>query len=101
MARSETDWHWEEVKAAIRMNGATLKGLASELGLSASAVAIVNLKPWPRVQLGIARFLKVPPQKIWPSRYDLDGNPLRRRRCDAGKPKRPPCAEKPQKQEAA
>jgi Ner family transcriptional regulator len=95
------DWHWEEVKAAIRMKGSTLTRLASEMGLSPHAVMVVNFKSWPRVQAGIGQFLNIPPQQIWPSRYDPDGNPLRKRRCVSAKPKRPLCAEKPQKQEAA
>lgn len=70
------DWHPEDVKAAVRKTGTTLTALALAAGLSESAVRMTLRRPWPRVQALIARHLGLPPQEIWPSRYDARGRPL-------------------------
>jgi Ner family transcriptional regulator len=79
----------------------TLAELSLKLGYGQTAVRQLNFVSLPRAQAGVARFLGLAPQQIWPSRYDAAGKPVRKRRSDAGKPKRTLCAEKPQKQEAA
>ena len=76
MPTNRTDWHPEDVKAAVRKTGATLTSLAVGHGLSESAVRRALISPWPRVEAIIARHLGKKPQAIWPSRYDARGRPL-------------------------
>jgi Ner family transcriptional regulator len=75
--RQPTDWHAEDVKAAVRKTGTTLTALALANGLSESAVRLVLIRPWPKVQAIVARHIGLRPQDIWPSRYDALGRPLR------------------------
>jgi len=77
--RIAQDWHPEQVKSAIRMRGVALTQLAENHGYEASAIRKALTRPWPAVEAIIARFLDIPVQTIWPSRYDLAGNPKRQR----------------------
>lgn len=72
------DWHREEVKAAIRKRGSTLKALSMNNGYGEDACRRATKHPWPAVERIIASFLGVEPQSIWPSRYDADGRPRSR-----------------------
>ncbi len=72
-----TDWHPEDVKAAIRKTGITLTKLSIEAGYEASAVRKAISVPWSQVEDIIAERLGTNPWVIWPSRYDSFGNPLR------------------------
>lgn len=74
---SQTDWHREDIKAAIRRRGVTLAELAGCFGVHRSAVSIALQRPYPRLEAMIAKFLGETPQAIWPSRYDtVSGAPL-------------------------
>lgn len=73
------DWHVEDIKAAIRKTGATTVSLSLQHGYSRAAVRVAFLKPWPAIEAIIAAHLGVPPQSIWPSRYDPAGEPIRKR----------------------
>tara|TARA_B100000287_G_scaffold432325_1_gene491394 strand:+ start:520 stop:789 length:270 start_codon:yes stop_codon:yes gene_type:complete len=67
---SLTDWHKEDIKAAIRKKGATLTALALANGYTAPRTfSNVFQAPYPKVQRIIADFIGVPPEEIWPSRY--------------------------------
>lgn len=79
MARKRGDWHPEDIKAAVRKTGATLKSLALNANLSEASTRMALIQPWPRVQTIIAAHLGVPPQTIWPSRYDEAGKPRPRK----------------------
>lgn len=74
------DWHREDIKAAVRKSGATLRSLALLEGYDAGAFTQALRRPWPAVEKIIADHLKRRPQDIWPSRYDSKGEPLSRRR---------------------
>ena len=74
-------WHSEDVKAAIRKRGVTLTGLARRNRLSESYLRNVLLRPLPRGEEIIARFIGVPAHVIWPKRYNADGTPKNRRRA--------------------
>jgi Ner family transcriptional regulator len=67
--------HPELVKAAVRMRGKTLTGLALQNGLSESCLRMTLLKPIPRGEQVIAAFLGIPAHLIWPNRYNSDGTP--------------------------
>jgi len=67
----------DEVKEAIRKRGSTLTELGLQAGFSSAAVSIALRRRAPFVQQVIADFLGIPPQEIWPSRYDANGSPIR------------------------
>ena len=64
------DWHPEDVKAAIRKTGVTLKALSLRWGYHESSVRAALRRPWPAVETLIATHLHRKPWTIWPSRYD-------------------------------
>ena len=74
------DWHPEDIKAAIRKTGITLKDLALEHGYSESAARCALRDTSPRLEQVMARHLGLQPEQIWPSRYTEDGLPLPRRK---------------------
>lgn len=69
-----SDWHPEDIKAAVRKRGYTLTALGASNGLSRQAMSLVLVRPWAEAEDVIARFLDVPPAKIWPSRYNSNGS---------------------------
>lgn len=71
------DWHPEDIKAAVRKTGVSLDALGREHGYARGSLRVVLTKPWPAGQAIIADRIGVPPQQIWPSRYDpKTGEPL-------------------------
>lgn len=80
MAIQPDDWHPEQIKAAIRMRGVSLKELALRSGYDESAVRQTLRYRWTAIERIVADFLGCRPQDIWPSRYDRAGNPVRRHR---------------------
>lgn len=70
------DWHWEDVKAALRKRGWTINRIGRERGYShPDSPRRVRLKPWPLMERVIADLLDMQPREIWPSRYNADGTP--------------------------
>lgn len=65
--------HREDIKAAVRKRGTTLKDLALQGGLSESACRKALDVPSPRAEALIAKCLKKPVHEIWPDRYDTRG----------------------------
>ena len=78
---TQTGWHREDIKAAIRKTGSTLTSLSRQHGYEASAVHKTLGQQWPAVERIIADFLDIPAQNLWPDRYHADGTPriLRKR----------------------
>ncbi|GGG30745.1 hypothetical protein GCM10010964_18330 [Caldovatus sediminis] len=99
-ATEPTDWHPEDIKAAVRKTGVTLTALAQRHGLAGSAVRVTLIKPWPRVEAIVAAHLGRRPQDIWPSRYDASGQPLRGRRPGTAQASRSPSSPHRQKRGA-
>jgi len=65
--------HREDIKAAVRKSGTTLKKLALDAGLSESACRKALDVPSPRAEALIAAVLRKPVHEIWPDRYDSRG----------------------------
>jgi Ner family transcriptional regulator len=79
MPRPRPDWHPEDVKAALKKQGITFKGLSLEHGFHESMVRrVIHDGRSATVQAIIANLLRMKPQAIWPSRYNADGTPRRR-----------------------
>lgn len=71
------DWHPEDIKAAVRKTGVSLDALGRDNGYARGSLRMALTKPWPAGQAIIAARIGVPPQQIWPSRYDpKTGEPL-------------------------
>lgn len=70
------DWHKEDIKAAIRKTGTTMKGLAIANGYrSVDACSQALHRPYPKVERIIAKAIGVPPETIWPTRYNVKSTP--------------------------
>lgn len=71
------DMHPEDIKAAIRKRGATLKQLGKKVGLSEQSLSkAIHCRSSANAERTISEFLGIAPQKIWPSRYSKDGRRL-------------------------
>jgi Ner family transcriptional regulator len=73
------DWHTADIRAALARAGWSLRGLSLHYNYSNLAAAVALQKPWPQLERIIAETIGVPASTIWPSRYDADGNPLKRK----------------------
>ncbi|RPE81812.1 helix-turn-helix domain-containing protein [Vulcaniibacterium tengchongense] len=81
------DWHPSDIKAALDKAGWSLRQLGFEHGYTGdSSLSEVFRRAWPKAEGIIASAIGLRPQEIWPSRYDANGNPNRRR---GRAPKRP------------
>lgn len=72
-------WHPEDIKAAVRKKGKTLRQLSLENGFSESAIRIALKRPLYGPEQVIAAFLGTPAKELWPDRYNPDGTPKRLR----------------------
>jgi len=66
-------WHAEDIKAAVRKKGPSLKELALRSGLSESACRASLVRPVPAADRVISDFLGVPLHQLWPARYTPKG----------------------------
>lgn len=71
------DWHKADIKAALEKAGYTFRGLAKARGLGSSYFTHPLHYPRPTAEAALAAVIGVPPQTIWPSRYEPDGTPKR------------------------
>lgn len=73
------DWHPADIKAALAKKGYTFARIASEYGYVTNTPCAVLRKPWSQIEEIVARILGVPAARIWPSRYNRLGQPLKSR----------------------
>ena len=72
-------WHVEQIKAAVRMSGTTLKSLSLANGLPPASCSFALNNPHQAAEIVIAQFLGVPPHELWPDRWTADGRRIRPR----------------------
>ena len=74
------DWHPADIKAALEKKGWTFARLAREYDYSnrRSPGNVLRI-PWARTESIIGEILGISPTEIWPSRYDEQGQPIKRR----------------------
>ena len=72
-------WHAEQIKAAVRMRGTTMKQLSLDNGLYPAALSLALTSPRARAEKIIAQFLGVPLHELWPDRWTADGRRIRPR----------------------
>ena len=70
-----TDWHPADVLAALKKRGYNLAGLSVANGYHPTAAGKALKQQWPAMEKVLAEAIGMPPQAIWPSRYDGDGIP--------------------------
>lgn len=80
---AQQDWHNADIKCALEKKGWSLSRLSVHHGYCRTACVVALWRPAPKMERTIADAIGVPPQVIWPSRYDEHGNSNRRR----GRPK--------------
>jgi len=70
-----SDWTPDQVKAAVHAAGLSLKRISVEAGYYDSGAwqALYRFR-WPKLKRVIAARLGRPPQEIWPSIFDAEGN---------------------------
>lgn len=65
-----TDWHRADIVAALHKAGWSLRELSRQNGLSAGTLKAALDGPYLRAEGIIATAINVPPETIWPSRYE-------------------------------
>ncbi|WP_418352050.1 helix-turn-helix domain-containing protein [Shewanella algae] len=68
------DWHPADIRAEITKRGKSMAALARESGIAPTTLRTTMCRPYLRGQEIIAACIGVPPQKIWPSRYQPKNN---------------------------
>lgn len=68
-----TDWHPEDIKARIRKSGLSMSEVARRAGVPSHQLRHALITPREDGERVISEFLGIPPQRIWPSRYNKDG----------------------------
>ncbi len=75
------DWDWKDLLHALHKQGWSLRQIGIREGYpDGSALGEAARRPYPLAEKILAHYLGVDhPMQIWPSRYDSNGNPNRRR----------------------
>ena len=68
-AKKVTDWHPADVQAALKKRGISLAGLSLANGYHPTAAGKALKRPWPALEVIIARAINLSPEEIWPDRY--------------------------------
>ncbi|KIP18761.1 winged helix-turn-helix DNA-binding family protein [Burkholderia sp. MSHR3999] len=71
--------HRADIKALIYKKGQTMSGIARTFGISESSVRNALIRPVLSGELAISEFVEVPPHKLWPERWTVDGRRIRPR----------------------
>lgn len=73
------DWHPADVVAAVRKAGSSIRRLSIENGFAEGSLRVALLRQWPHAEEIIAGALARHPRELWPSRYESNGRPKRKR----------------------
>lgn len=75
MAKKPTsqDWHRADIIAAVRKTGTNIQQMSRDHGFRRTTIGNALYVPAPKYERMIAEQIGTTPQKIWPSRYHLDG----------------------------
>lgn len=77
--RPKKDMHPADIKAALEKSGYTFTRVAKEHGYQRNSPSNVLRIPWGPVEKIVGEIIGLHPAAIWPSRYNLDGTPIRSR----------------------
>jgi len=64
------DWHRADIIAAVRKAGWNLSSLSRHHGYEQPILRFALDRKWPKGERLIAEAIGIPPQSIWPSRYE-------------------------------
>jgi Ner family transcriptional regulator len=73
------DWHPADIKAALEKRGLSLRRLGIANGFLPNSLNQALRRQWPNAERVIAAAIGKAPHEIWPSRYERDGRPKRKR----------------------
>ncbi|WP_082473093.1 helix-turn-helix domain-containing protein [Methylobacterium sp. Leaf85] len=73
---SPNAWHHQDILAAVRKAGKSLRRLSEEAGFRPSTVQASLYRRHPRANQVIAEFLGVSRHEIWPHWYGKNDKPL-------------------------
>lgn len=78
MTQKRTDWHPEDIRAAIRKRFGSMAALGRHFGVSKTAVPNTINQPGysAKMERRLAEILGHQAHEIWPSRYHRDGSPI-------------------------
>lgn len=79
---SAQGWHRQDVIAAVRKTGTSLRRLALQKGFAEATLLRSLDRRWPNCHAVIARHLGVSCNEIWPQWYEPSGRPRHRLRQD-------------------
>ncbi|WP_353057325.1 helix-turn-helix domain-containing protein [Salinicola sp. JS01] len=87
---------WEWIKYQIRSRGSSFAELSRRLGVELGTLTSVKRQPYPRMERALASTIGIPPEVIWPERWNADGTPHRQRpnRAESRKAARGSCVAK-------
>ena len=75
-------WHKQDIIAAVRKKGTTLRRLSLANGFSEDTLIKSLTRRWPNAHALIAAHLNVSKHDLWPQWYAKDGSPRHRVRRD-------------------
>lgn len=75
MKRTSVNKHPADIAARIAKRGGTLASVARDQGVSSSSISKALRTPCLAGEEAIAAYLGTHPKELWPSRYDVEGNP--------------------------
>lgn len=78
LKKAQADWHRADIVAALWKKGTTVRRLSVQHGYASGSLRHALAGISPRAERIIADAIGVPPQQIWPSRYDEQGHTLAR-----------------------
>ena len=65
------------IRLNLGLKGFTIRSFAKKHGVKPGTVAVAFSRPYPRMERLIGDTLGIPPEQIWPWRYDSAGRPNR------------------------
>lgn len=70
MSRNKTDWHRADIVAALKKRGWSVRALSMAAGLAPNTLGTALQCPYKKGEKIIADALGIPPDEIWPQRYE-------------------------------
>lgn len=70
MVQKNTDWHRADIVAALKKRGWSVRALSVASGLSPNTLKGALQFPYLKGEKIIANAIGVPPEVIWPTRYE-------------------------------
>ncbi len=76
MVNGNTDFHVEDLKAALRKKFGSLRLFERRYNIPGRSASAALYRPHRMAEAAIARALQIPAHQIWPNRYRADGRRL-------------------------